>query len=891
MTSKFPKRVMWLVAISLLFYIDIYANLEGTWIQHPAATLRSSNKESQVDRIIDGNRYVYFSVRGGAFNRDSKDSKLYSTENGIDPLTLFRYDKTKPWEEGCITPVAREVELSGPFHQVVNYSPKHRVLAVAYDNGSVDFIYDDDLHIRSTALVGSSAPGRIVHPYSITFDDDKPVIYLAGELGVATVDIVSGEVINVRNFDFPVTFAARVGENMVVSSTGNNPSYIYSVNENSIQKVITDATGLQVIMPLSDNSFAALRRGTSDNNNVLKLFTVDGDEITSEDLDYSITVDNGSSANFRRFFQTDGYVGATDNGYAIQSSTQIILLKKDNSKEGITAISKSALKTAEQQAKASTINGEDVWFYAYDSNGLDGSSRGFYKRTYSNGQWSEPSKIIAPSGPMNSFAIFGEWNPEYGLICRGPGAAFGNRWGSAEEDYIFNYKDGKWQDLSYNAKNTKYRGLTVASKYVATEPGNSNLIWGLSLMNGLFRMNLKESNNFFMLGKNNSAVVNETTYPGFFRFFQAQNAFAALINGSNIDFDNEGRLWFARYWITEFNDSDSEYEEISSAKVPLYYYTKEELELISNVGGDKNSFIGPHEIEIPCACSHQMSSLCALKNEKNKNIIAFTPNITLAYGHRPFLFDHNGTPENPADDRLVYINELYDEDGNRFSIEWLIGIYEDYDAGELWLATKGGPFIMDPQEILNGNMTGRRLKITRKDGMAVTEYPLEQIPLNSMDFDHLGRKWLATEEGLFCLSKDGEELLGKYTVDNSPIPSDLIYDVVCSPEGIIFVLTSCGIAEFHPEGNMAPVSVDRALTIWPSTVTPDYNGYVTISGMENGSRYILVDANGNTVYSFGTPVNNSIQWNVVNDDGERVPAGKYTVKREDKEETHSIIIL
>lgn len=886
-------------AISLLFAMDASANLTGTWIQHPAATLRSANKESQVDRIIDGKKYVYFSVRGGAFNRNNTDS-FYSIVEGIDLLTLFRYDKSVPWGEGCIRPVAQEVELEEAFHQTLNYSPRHEVLAVAFPDGAVDFIYDDGNIIKSTALVGTSGPGRLATPYSITFDDEKPVVYMAGNYGVATINITNGELESIRSFQSPVAFAARVGDNMVVVAGDISPTvyststYVFPLNEtpSTLSSPIAGGSNLQVIMPLTDNSFAALARGTADTQNILTLFTIEEDEIKSETLVTAKAVDNGAASNFRHLFRTDGFVSATEDGYAIQNNTEINLLKKGVDRDQLlSTISKSDLSATEKNAKAATIDGKVIWFYAYGSGGLDASERGFYSRNYSDGKWDEPIETVTPSGPFVSYPAAGEWNEKYGLIFRGPGSDFGELHHSYEDDYIFSYKDGKWSDLSYNALNPKYRALTMHAKSVTSEPANPDMVWGLSHKNGLFRMDLSDPDNFLMLGTTNLNASYETSNPGFFRFFQSQNAFKELINGSNIDFDSEGSMWFARYWISVLNNPDSEYEEISYAKVPLYYYTAEELEKLAHIGGDRSKFIEPHVIEVPYACSQQKSSLCALKHENNKNIIAFTPYFRPVYAFRPFLLDHNGTPDFPDDDRIVYLEGMYDENGDKFMTDWFRAFYEDPANGDLWFLTKAGPFILNPQEALNGNLVGHRLKVTRRNGMEVTDYPLEQVSITGIDSDFLGRKWIATEVGLFCLSKDGEELLGHYTRANSPIPSDNVLNVVCSPEGAVFALTSHGIAEFHPEGSLVPVSGDSQLSIWPTSVAPDYNGYVTVSGVENNREYILVDNDGNMVVSLGTTGNNTLQWDLRNAENQRVKAGRYNIKRKDTEEIHPIIIL
>lgn len=899
MTSKIFKRVMLLTAISLLFSIDMFAALNGRWIQHPAATLRSATKESQVDRIIDGKKYVYFSVRGGAFDRSKE--YLYSTKES-DPLTLFRYDKSLPWEDGCIRPVAQEVELAGAFHQALEYSPKRGVLALAFEDGAVDFIYDNGNHVKSNALVGFSSPGRQIKPYSITFDEEKPLIYLAGTHGVAAINIENGELEALNTFDSPVAFAARVGENMVIVAGSISPTTYntatYVVPASNIPRIlpspIKEGENLQAIMPLTDDSFAALARGTGETNNILKVYTIKETGVEAQTLVASITVEDSDNTNYRHLFRTDGMVGATEDGFAVQGNADIIFIRKgaDTSADGyndkvISTIAKASTpntENTEKSAKAATFDGKDVWFYYYDSNGLDASKRGFYKRTYSDGQWSEPSVTIEPSGPKNSYPLYGQWNPEYGMLFRGPGSDFKDDYGTQEDDYFFGYKDGEWTDLTYNANNTKYRPLTVKSKYVATDPLNPAHVWGLSHLLGLHRMDLSDYTNFFMASTKGHPAGNVNTYPGFYRCMDEDPCISTLINGSNIDFDNEGRLWFARYYV---NTQDYTYiDEYKYSKILLYYYTKKDREDFAAIQGE------PHVIAIPHVDFYQVSRLIALKNDKNQNMIAAVRLHMANDVGRPFLFDHKGTPDIPNDDRLVYIENIYDENGEKFSYIAFRGLFEDPESGDLWVCTNNGPILLNPQEIIEGNMKGRRPKITKRDGMEVNENPFNEVPVRHMDIDRLNRKWFATEQGLFCLSQDGTELLCKYDKDNSPLPSDNINSVACDKTtGAVFVMTDKGMVEFQPEDCKAEIAAGSHLTIWPQMVAPDYKGYINISGAQEGASYIVRNASGDKVINLGKPKGGMLQWDGCDESGVKVAAGKYNIMRDKVEETNTVKIL
>lgn len=889
--------------LSLLTIPDINANLQGRWVMHPAATLRTDAKvkDGQIDRIIDGNRYVYFSVRGGAFQRSNP--YFYTTVKDSEPLQLFRYDKTLPWNDDCIVPMASEADLSGGFYTALNYSPSEGVLGIAYDNGLLDFIFDNGTVVKSNALFDASTPRGALEVYSITFDGLKPVVYIATSLGVAVVDIHNGELIKFHSTDKKVSWAARVGENMVLFAGEVSPkgystlTYVYP--EDAIPRTLTSpvASGdnLQALMPLTDKSFAAMAPGASDTQQAVNVYTISGSRLESISIIPASEVNAGATSDFRHLFRTDGLVAPSKDGYTVVTNNSLNIIKRgvevdlsasdpaaEFKEKALTVISKDGLDATEKTVKAMTADGNEVWFFTNASSGLDGAKRGFYSRKVSSGAWESPSSITTPSGPSNTYATYGEWNPKHGMLFRGPTSFYDP--GTGERDYFFSYKDGKWTDLSYASKNSLYDPPTVNAKYVVADPINPDWIWSNPVKTGLLRVNLSDFSDVFMLG--NSALNWETAYPGFHKYFENQPyVYNLLTSLSNVDFDNEGRMWFGRYYFAP--DHIYDYEDITMASIPLYYYTREERESLS--GGN---FVKPHELEIKETATYHTSSLLALKAPANENLIMVVPLTFYSYDKLSAVYDHKGTLDNTSDDVTSLFYDLNDENGEVFTYRERLFVYEDEKTGDVWYCTTSGPIIIKPTDIISGNLTGRRPRISRNCGVAVDENPFEQVGIKGISKDPQGRMWLASEVGLYCLSADGQELLGFYNMENSPLPTDELVSVACDmSNGSVFVMTAKGMAEFQPEGSTVSVAPGAHLNIWPSSVTPDYVGYLSITGAEEGSEYVVVNSDGETLVSLGMPQGGSLQWDVRNSAGERLEAGRYNIKRKTVDESHPIIIL
>lgn len=908
------KRGVLLIAgvLALIFNgTEAAANLEGRWVHHPAASFRTDYKQSQVDRILDGKRYVYFSVRGFPFHRNEPsykgcDKNAYGVKRYVDPIQLFRYDKTLPWSSENIRPLAQEIEPSGVLPLVMDYSPDRGVFVVIYDNNAMDFIYDDGTVMTSMALADAAKANETVTPYSVTFDLELPQMYVAGSFGYAVVSMENGELLDLKSFDMPVANAGRIGDRMVVFAgdvselVSSTSTYIFPIDNVPLQlnDPVKGADNLIALMPLTQNSFAAIAYDNTEVNQTPMLGILDGNSIKLEALAASGSNDAGSF-RYHRMFCTDGYVMPAEGGYAVFSNSSCILLKKgievSNADEfkanAMQVISRTGTTGTERNAKAGTFDGKRFYSYSYDSIGFDALPRGFYYRDVTGNTWGQKSEIAELNAPTSFYAAYAKWTPEHGMIVRGPGSYYSTS--HVASDFISAYKDGKWKDISVFAHytgNPEYKSYTGSDIHIEVDPLNPNQIWSNRTYGGLYRIDLEDYSNFFGLGSVYYKDNKEKNVKGYFALLE-NGGYAPLVSFSNVDFDNDNIMWVVRslgYMGGEQSSSDN----LKEAYIPLYYFTPQERLKMNHISADAGDKVTLHEIRIPYATSPHGSKLIALKNPGNKNLIVFSHLFDMSELRKSFIFDHNGTPEDTSDDRIAYFEGLFDEEGAPLFYRDETNIYEDEDTGELWFSTTSGTFIINPSEFMAGNKICRRVTITKKFGESVNEVPFEQISIKNICKDNLGRKWIATQEGVYCLSAGNDELLAKYTTGNSPLPSDYVCTVECDrSSGSIFILTDRGMIEFQPEGSQTSAAPGEHLTIWPTVITPEYNGYVNISGADSTASYVVTDGNGIVVKTLGKPTGNTIQWNGKNNNGQKVGVGNYNIKREGSTEAHIVKVI
>lgn len=902
------------------------AELDGRWVHHTAMSPYSSNKESQLYKIIDGEKYVYFAVRGGNVNFTSDACYVYFNKTTL--TQLFRYDKSKEWSQANIEPFGALETVKDAFPEVVEYSPRLGVLAVVYDNNSIDLIHDDGRIIYSGALKDVSHAAATTRPRAITFDAETPSLYLATSFGYLQIDVNTGEALKGVKLGKDTAWAGRLGSDMVVFAGNSiarnsyattayrfpaaNPPKTLDGYEIKLQAAIPSITmganntlsNFQALMPLTDKTFAAIAPSTADTKFYVVTVTLDTDACRGQLLSPQETFDNSSNTSFRQLFRTDGFWQETKEGYMVNGQTANYKIKKgvdpdfssasplDGYKAAaLTTAPKSSLSATEKTVKTASYDGRTTWFYAYENPSTTTVvPRGFYFRNFDGTQWSAPSPVIAPNAPAAAIAGSLEWNPKYGIMLRGPGSD-GNSFGQTRQnmfdgnDLLCSYKDGKWTNRSYPANYPTLNAFSASAKNIDLDPINPDWVWSQNMLMGLLRMDLDTYSNVMMYGSNVNSLRNTA---GYYPLYGEQPWYRLLCNFSKVSFDRDGNMWYTFHDKNNGSDYDSEIYRMSYTRLNLL--TPEDRRSMAKLPKE-GSIVAPREFILNNMETYYDAQVLALKAPGNENFVVHTKGSFVGKDDACIIYDHNGTLLDPSDDRQIKVFDLRDQDGNVMSYLYEISLYEDPYSGELWINTQRGPVIVKPRDILAGGKEFRRLKIKDTDGTG-EDFLFDNVEIQKIVDDRAGRKWLATLcDGVFCLSQDASRIIAHFTTDNSPLPSDHVLSIACDGEtGSIFIGTERGIAEFQPDGDIS-VPAGPHLGIWPTAITPDYNGYVNISGAVAGVKYIVENADGVLVKDLGVSPSSRLQWDGRADGGSPLPAGRYNIRRENCDETHRVIIF
>ncbi|MCF0071846.1 hypothetical protein LZD49_15320 [Dyadobacter sp. CY261] len=138
------------------------------------------------------------------------------------------------------------------------------------------------------------------------------------------------------------------------------------------------------------------------------------------------------------------------------------------------------------------------------------------------------------------------------------------------------------------------------------------------------------------------------------------------------------------------------------------------------------------------------------------------------------------------------------------------------------------------------------------------------------------RKWIGTRTGLHQFSADGTELIQKFTMADSPLPSDVIRALRFEAEtGLLFVDTPGGMVSYQSDAKQPGDQLEN-ITIFPNPVRPGYSGSVGISGMTGQSIVKITDLAGRLVFETRSE-GGLASWNLNDYTGRRARAGMYIV--------------
>lgn len=392
-------------------------------------------------------------------------------------------------------------------------------------------------------------------------------------------------------------------------------------------------------------------------------------------------------------------------------------------------------------------------------------------------------------------------------------SAWNNTW---KNGLLYGLVNNNW--VSYNRWNTTGMENMLDIISLAVDPNNKNRLFAGSWGRGLIEM--VDGTVVEIYNETNSSLQEHTLRPGW-------------VGVGGIAFDDNGNTWF------------------TNNNAP-------ELLSVRKHDGSWRSFNLS-----PVASAVEIDKL-VIDHSGQKWI--------LERYHGLYVFNDNGTIDNPADDQ---VKRLTGATGNGNLPGATIHSLAVDQNGEIWIGTNEGvAVIRNPENVFNGGNYDAYLPIIDQDGYGA--YLLESETVTAIVIDGANRKWFGTDRaGAFLMSADGLQEIHHFNTENSPMLSNSITAMTINDEGEVFFGTTSGIVSFRTEATPAkPVLSD--VIVFPNPVRPEYDGVIAVKGLVKDADIKITDIAGNLIFktrAFG----GQAVWNGRNFDGRRAQSGVYLV--------------
>ena len=156
-------------------------------------------------------------------------------------------------------------------------------------------------------------------------------------------------------------------------------------------------------------------------------------------------------------------------------------------------------------------------------------------------------------------------------------------------------------------------------------------------------------------------------------------------------------------------------------------------------------------------------------------------------------------------------------------------------------------YMPNPENIFNNPAESfRPVKI---DYQGSIQLFLEGQSITKILTDGNNNKWIGTSgNGVYYVSEDAKKIIYHFTKENSPLPSNEIYDIaVDDSTGKVYFATLRGLVGYHSKA-FAPEDELADVYAFPNPVIMQKHEEVTIKGLMRGVNVKIIDVEGNLVF-------------------------------------------
>jgi len=383
-----------------------------------------------------------------------------------------------------------------------------------------------------------------------------------------------------------------------------------------------------------------------------------------------------------------------------------------------------------------------------------------------------------------------------------------------DKNGLYKFSDGQW--TNYNSRQFAQLDSLPDIISVAADPRDES-IWAGSYGGGLLHI---KAGNSFEIFKQNSSIGQAVFEPGSYRV-------------SGLAFDKDKNLWISNYGASQ------------------------------NVVVRKNdntwkSFVPPF------ALNENATAQIVVDDEDQKWIIS--PKNGL------LVFNDNKTIDNTTDDNW----KLYRSGAGIGNLPTnnVLSIAKDRN-GFIWAGTDDGIGVIQcPQNVFSSQGCDAVLPVVTQGGF--NQYLFKGEEVRSIAIDGADRKWIATKNGAWLISAEGDKVIYRFTEANSPLLSNDVKRIAIDGKtGEVYFATANGICSFRSTATEG-IETNSNVLVFPNPVPPGYSGTIAIRGLVNNAIVKITEPDGRLVYQTRALGGQAV-WDGKDYKGRRISSGVYLV--------------
>lgn len=381
-------------------------------------------------------------------------------------------------------------------------------------------------------------------------------------------------------------------------------------------------------------------------------------------------------------------------------------------------------------------------------------------------------------------------------------------------DGIFQLKEGDW----VNINRYKYHAIDTLLDYLTLAiDKRDETIWAGSYGGGLLHVKPGPSFEIFKQTVLGATVGDPTSY-----------------RVAGLTFDDENNLWVSNYGSSQ----------------PLK---------VRKSDGTWKSFT------LPFTLFENALSQIIVDDNNYKWIVSPLGNGLICY-------DHGNSIDNIGDDRWRRYG-LGAGNGNLPSNDVFCAAKDK--SGFIWVGTADGIAVIEcPDQAFSAPACDAVWPIVPNGNFA--GYLFKGQEVRSIAVDGADRKWVATRNGVFLVSSNGEKVIYQFTENNSPLlSSDVKKITIDGASGEVFFATQKGICSFRSTATEGG-STNEDILVFPNPVPPGYTGTIGIRGLVNNAIVKITELDGKLVYQTRALGGQAV-WDGRNYNGQRISTGVYLV--------------